>query len=215
MPAFTANRAYPYAVPTDPANVPASLQALAEAIDRDVCNLQNGLTGRPVARFRGTGSFASASPTHPVNAPPTPYADRIPFDTVDFNTCGALLGPTSVGERLIFPDNPGFYFAVATVAVPPLTVAGAATVYLGLQIRRGDWTNPTSLAVAPRLTGLGNPAFVGADDRNMRIMAVGCGAFFNGTTDAYSVEFRADTNPDVAEYVIGERTLTILRMTQS
>jgi hypothetical protein len=215
MVAFTPNRAYPYATPTDPADVPAALQALAEAIDDDVCALQNGLVGRPVARFRGTGPFASASPTHPFNSPPTPYADRIPFNVVDFNTANVTMFPTDVGQRLIFPEDPGFYFALATVLVPPLTVAGATVVNLGLQIRRGDATNPTSLVTAPRLAGINNPANVSFDDRNMRLMSLGTGAFMNGTTDAFSVEWRADTTPDVSEYVISDRTITILKMTTS
>jgi|GEM_PF-6336476 len=215
MPANTVNRGYPYSLPTDPADVAGALQSLAESIDADVCALQDGLTGRPVARFRGTGSYASPSPTHPVNSPPTPYTDRIPFNVEDFNTANVVMLSADVGQRLIWPQDPGFYFALATVAVPPLTTAGATVVYLGLQIRLADGTNPTSLVPAPRLAGISNSAPVGGDDRNMRLMALGCGTFMNGTTDAFSVEFRADTTPDVAEYVISERTITILKMTTS
>lgn len=215
MPLLTPNRSYPYPIPADPTDIPGDMQRLAEAIDDDVCALGQGLTGRPVARFRGTGSYASPSPTHPVNSPPTPYTDRVPFDTEDFNTANIVMLSPDVGQRLIWPQDPGFYFALATVAVPPLTIAGATVVYLGLQIRLGDGTNPTSLVPAPRLAGISNPAPVGGDDRNMRIMALGCGTFMNGTTDAFSVEFRADTTPDVSEYVISERTITILKMTTS
>lgn len=215
MPLTTPNRLYPYPIPLDPTDIPGDMQRLAEAIDDDVCALQAALTGRPVARFRGTGSYASPSPTHPVNSPPTPYTDRVPFDTEDFNTANVTMLSADVGQRLIWPQEPGFYFALATVAVPPLTVAGSVAVYLGLQIRLADGTNPTSLLPAPRLAGISNPAPVGGDDRNMRLMALGCGSFMNGTTDAWSVEFRADTTPDVAEYVISERTITVMRMTQS
>jgi len=214
MPAFTANRGYPYSVPTDPVDVPGALQALAEAIDTDVCALQAGVTGRPVARFRGTGTFPSASPTHPVNTPPAPYSDRIPFDTTDFNTANVTLGSAEPGQRLIFPEDPGFYFALATVYVPLLTAA-ATTLFMGLQIRRGDFTNPTSLVTAPRLGGCSHNTPVETHDRNVRVMSLGIGVFMNGTTDAFSVEWRADTSPDVSEYVIGERTITILKMTQS
>jgi hypothetical protein len=215
MPALTPNRFYPYSLPGDPADVPAALQALAEAIDADVCALQDGLSGRPVARFRGTGTYDSPSPTHPVNSPPTPYTDRVPFDTVDFNTANVTMMSSAVGQRLIFPEDPGFYFALATVYVPVLTVAGATVTYMGLQLRRGDATNPTSLLPAPRLGGSGHNVPVDANDRNVRVLSLGVGAFMNGTTDAFSVEFRADTTPDVAAYTIGERTITILKMTQS
>jgi hypothetical protein len=211
MPAFTVNRNYPYPLPTDPADVPQALQDLAEAIDDDVCAFRDSVGNRPVARFTGTGPFASPSPTHPVNSPPTPYEDRIPFDTEMFNTANITMMSPSVGYRLIWPQDPGFYFAVVTVSVPQLTLA-ATTDYLGLQVRRGDGTNPTSLIPAPRLAGTSNPVGSGPQGR---ILSLGVGAFMNGTTDAFSVEFRAATNPAVSQYVIGDRSITILKMTES
>jgi len=80
---------------------------------------------------------------------------------------------------------------------------------------RGDYTNPTSLATAPRLGGTSHNVPVDANDRNVRVLSLAVGCFMNGTTDAFSVEFRADTTPNTAGYVIGERTITILKMTQS
>lgn len=216
MPATTVNRDYPYPLPTDPTDVPGDLQRLAEAIDADVCALQDGLTGRPVARFRGTAPFTSESTARAnVNAPATPYDDRIPFDTEDFNTANVIMTSTDVGNRLIFPDDPGFYFALVTVYVPIFTVAGATVTYMGLQIRRGDFTNPTSLLPATRLAGCSHNVPVDAYDRNVRVMSLTVGCFMNGTTDAFSVEFRADTTPNTAGYAIGERTITILKMTES
>lgn len=216
MPANTANRLYPYSIPTDPADVPAALQALAEAIDDDVCDLTNRVVGRPVARFRGTGTYNSPSTARAnVNAPGTPFEDRIPFNVTDFNTANIIMMSPDVGQRMLFPDDPGFYFILATVNVPPLTVSGATVSYMGLQIRRGDFTNPTSLATAPRLGGTSTNVPTDANDRNVRVMSLGLGAFMNGTTDAFSVEWRADTTPNVAEYPIAERTVTILKMTNS
>lgn len=211
MPLNTPNRFYPYPTPSDATDVPGDLQRLAEAFDTDICALQAAVANRPAARFRGTGSYASPSPTHPVNSPPTPFTDRIPFNVEDFNTANIVMMSASVGYRLIWPQDPGFYFALVTVSVPQLTLA-ATTDYLGLQVRRGDGTNPTSLVPAPRLAGTSNPVGSGAQGR---ILSLGLGVFMNGTTDAFSVEFRADTNPDVSEYVIGDRSITILKMTQS
>ena len=216
MPASTPNRAYPYSLPTDPTDIPGDMQRLAEAIDADVCALQNGLEGRPVARFRGTGPFASESTARPsVNAPATPYEDRIPFNVEDFNTANVIMMNPDVGNRLIFPDDPGFYFALVTVYVPTFTIAGATVDFTGLQIRRGNFTMPTSLIPAPRLAGCSHNVPVDSFDRNVRVMSLGVGCFMNGTTDAFSVEFRADTIPDTASYVIGERTITFLKMTES
>jgi len=216
MPATTPNRFYPYPLPGDPTDVPGDLQALAEAIDEDVCALQTGLVGRPVARFRGTTPFTSESTARAsVNAPATPYEDRIPFDTEDFNTANVIMTSQDVGQRLIFPDDPGFYFALVTLYVPTFTIAGATVNFLGLQIRRGDFTNPTVLVPAPRLAGCSHNVPVDANDRNVRVMSLSVGAFMNGTTDAFSVEFRADTTPNTSGYAIGERTITILKMTES
>lgn len=216
MPATTPARGYPYPIPADPTDIPGDMQRLAEAIDADVCALQNGLTGRPVARFRGTGPFISESTARAnVNAPATPYDDRIPFNVTDFNTANVIMTSPDVGQRLIFPDDPGFYFALVTVYVPVFTIAGATVSYMGLQVRRGDFTNPTSLVPAPRLAGSSHNVPVDAFDRNVRVMSLGLGAFMNGTTDAFSVEFRADTTPNTSGYEIGERTITILKMTTS
>lgn len=216
MPLNTPNRLYPYPIPADPTDIPGDMQRLAEAIDDDVCALQNGLTGRPVARFRGTGPFISESTARAnVNAPATPYDDRIPFNVTDFNTANVIMTSPDVGQRLIFPDDPGFYFALVTVYVPVFTIAGATVNYMGLQVRRGDFTNPTSLVPAPRLAGSSHNVPVDAFDRNVRVMSLGLAAFMNGTTDAFSVEFRADTTPNTSGYEIGERTITILKMTTS
>jgi len=220
MPATTPNRAYPYPLAADPLHIagspdnPGDLQKLAEAIDADVCGIRAGLGGRPVARFRGTGTFASPSTSAPLSPPPTDSFYRVPFDTEDFNTANVILQSQEIGNRLIFPDDPGYYFAIATVGVPPLTVAGATVNYMGLQIRKGSTASPTT--IASRLAGSSHNLPVSSvDDRGIRLMSVACGAFMNGTTDAFCVEWRADSTPDVAEYVIGERTITILKMTQS
>jgi hypothetical protein len=212
MPANTVNRGYPYSLPGDPADVPAALQALAEAIDADVCALQNGFTARPVARFRGTGTFASITSAFPVNSPPNIFTARVPFDTVDFNTANVTMADQGIGNRLIYPEDPGFYFALATVYVPVNTVAGTTVTFMGLQIRRADITNPT-LGASSRLGGVSSNFPVDADDRNVRVQALGLGAYMNGTTDAFSIEWRVDTTPDTASYVINERTFTLLKMT--
>lgn len=211
MPALTANRAYPYATAGDPADVPFAMQALAEAIDDDVCQFGNGLTGRPVARYRGVGTYASPSPSQPLTPPPTDSYYRVPFTVEDFDTIGCSMQSQEAGNRLIFPASPGFYFAFATVYVPTLTLATTVT-FMGLQIRRGIISNP--LALASRIGGTSNNVPVDLVDSSMRLMTIGVGIQMDGVDDALCVEWRADTNPDVAEYVIGERTLTILKMTQ-
>lgn len=209
MPAFTVNRGYPYSLPTDPADVPAALQSLAEAIDDDVCSLTNSIAGRPASRFRGTGTFDSFTTSLGF----TVGTVRVPFDTTDFNTVPATMQSQEVGNRLIKPDVPGFYFVLGTVYVPVMTVAGTTVNFMAIQIRKCDASSP--LTNGTRLVGSSHNVPVSADDRNVRVFSVGTGVFMNGTTDAFSLEFRADTTPDVASYTINERTLTFMRMTQS
>lgn len=214
MPATTPNRLYPYPLPADPTDVPGDLERLANAIDDDVCSIRAGLTGRPVSRFRGTGTFASPSTSAPLSPPPSDTFYRVPFDTTDFNTANVTMQAQEVGNRLLFPEDPGYYYVTATVYVPPLTVAGATVNYMGLQIRKGTIASPTTLAT--RLAGSSHNLPVSSvDDRGVRLMSVTCGAFMDGTVDAFCVEWRADSTPDVAEYVINERTITIQKMTQS
>lgn len=214
MPALTPNRFYPYSIPTDPTDIPGALQSLAEAIDDDVCVLTNQVMGRPVAQFRGTASFITPSTSLvDIAIPPFPAFFRVPFDTVDFDTIGCTMQSMEPENRLIRPNVPGFYMAVVTIYVPTITLAGVNVDFMDTQIHRGNSATP-ALATT-RLSGASHNIGAGPDDRNVRILTDGGTGFFNGTTDSFAVEFRADTTPNVAGYEISTRTLTILRMTQS
>lgn len=212
MATTTPNRLYPYPnLLSDPDRIPFDLEALAEAIDADVCGLYNGIVGRPVARARGTGTFLSPSAAGIGGT----TINRVPFDTIDFDPFGLLefQNMADVGNRLIRVTQPGFYMAVATIQVPTFTVAGTTVSYLRWQLREGDASN--TLLTATRLSADSGNIPVNADDANVRLMSTGAGAFFNGTTDSYSLEFGATTSPNTAEFPVLERTLTVLRMTPS
>lgn len=206
MPANTVNRLYPYSVPGDPADVPAALQSLAEAIDDDVCALINGVTGRPVAQFRGTGQYHSFTTSLGAGFPP-----QLPFDVEEFDTANVTLQSQELGNRLVFPEDPGFYFALAMVQVP--TSTHAVPMDMLVSITKGDITSPATPRT--RLAVCSHNINVSPDDRDMRLFTLSTQVFMNGTTDGFSVEFFADSTPDVTEYVIAERRLTILKMTQS
>lgn len=202
-------RAYPYPAPTDPNDVAGDLQAIAEAIDADVCELTNGIVGRPVARVRGTGTFMSQSASGIGGA----TINRVPFDTVDFDPFGLLeFQDMTINNRLIRVTQPGYYFALATVQVPTFTAAGVVVNYNRFQIREGNSSNP--LTVGVRKAGQSGNIPVNNDDSNVRLYSVAAGNHFNGTTDSFSIEFQAITTPNVAEFPINERTLTVLRMTE-
>jgi hypothetical protein len=211
MATTTPNRLYPYPnAAGDPNRIPADLQALAEAIDTDVCQLLLGVVGRPVARVRGTGVFQSQSAAgiggNTIN--------RVPWDTIDFDPFGLLeLQDQTPGQRLIRITQPGYYMAFASVQIPTFTTAGVTVNYLRWQLRQGLSSSPATLAT--RLSGHSNNIPTNADDGNVKILTTAAGAFFNGTTHSYSVEFQAVTSPNTPSYPINERTLTIMRMTQS
>lgn len=215
MVAFTTFRNYPYSTPGDPAKVPAALQALAEAIDTDVCALTAGAAPRQVARLRGTGTYNSPAPSVAIGAPPYPAFYRLPFDTVDFDTIGISVQSQDLQNRLLMPTVAGFYFAIATVYVPALTAPGVTVSFMDVSIQRGNATVPAGGTSRQAGTSHNVPVDTSSLDRSVRLFTVGSGGFFNGTTDAFAVDFRADTSPDTSSYPIGERTLTILRMTQS
>lgn len=214
MPAFTPNRGYPYPLPTDPADVPQAFEDLANAIDNDVCALANGVIARPASRFRGIAPYTSPTTQNLIDMQAIQFTARLPFDTTDFNTANVTLQPMEAGNRLVFPEDPGFYFALATVTIPVLTIATTPD-FFSLTFHKADVTVPNSIVLGQRLGATSNFVAVDANDRNVRLMSLGVGCFMNGTTDAFSVEFLAETMPAVSGYALGERTITILKMTQS
>lgn len=208
MPANTPNRGYTYSLPADPADVPGALQELASDIDNDVCNLLE-TPPRAASKFRGTTPFTSLT-TSALGA--TTGTVRVPFNVTDFNTVPCTLQSQEVGNRLIKPEVPGFYMVLGTVDVPILTLTTTVQQML-VEIRRCDTTAPT---VAGTLLGMSSyHDLVSFVDRGVRRFSVGTAAFMNGTTDGFSLEFSANTNPDVSGYALGERSMTIVRMTTS
>lgn len=212
MPGLTPNRSYSYAVPTDPADVPASLQATAESIDDDVCALLESTTSRPAAQFRGSSVYLSPAPATALTNPFGPTRFRLPFETADFNTCNAEMMSQAFGIRLIRPTEVGFYQVVGILQVPTLT-HNASNVFMDLEIRKGNSTTPGTLGA--RLVATSHTLGVGPDDANVRMLSVGTGTFMNGTTDSFSLEWRADTNPDVANWALGLRKIMLIKMTDA
>lgn len=213
MPGSTPNRAYPYAVPMDPADIPASLQATAEAIDADVCALTEGATGRPAAQFRGAGVYLSPAPANDLSIPFGATRFRLPFDTTDFNTCNVELMSQAAGVRLIRPTEVGVYAVVGILQVPTLT-HNASLVFMDLEIHKNDSSVPGT--VGPKIAAMSHTVGVGPEDANVRMMQTGLtSVFMNGTTDCFSLEWRGNTTPDVANWALGLRKILLLKMTNA
>lgn len=106
----TPNRGYPYPDPTDPADMAGDLQALAEAYDTDLKNIENTVQSRPMFR-----ASASLQQQYGIVDPAT-----VSFDVLETMTGGALLeGPgTSMPRSSFIPLIAGLWCFTATVAYP-------------------------------------------------------------------------------------------------
>lgn len=107
MPAFTPNRNYPYALPTDPADVPTALQTLAEAIDLDLRNVEDQILARP---------FAQVSGTTPQTVVPNVQTTML-FDFVDYDNDG--MASLSQFPTRIQPQTAGTYWVYCELNCPP------------------------------------------------------------------------------------------------
>lgn len=107
MPAFTPNRNYPYSLPTDPADVPISLQDLAEAIDLDLRNVEDQVLARP---------FAQVSGTTPQKVQPNVSTTML-FDFVDFDNDG--MASLSQFPTRLQPQTAGTYWVYVELNCPP------------------------------------------------------------------------------------------------
>ena len=212
MPAFTANRGYSYAVPTDDANVAASLQATAETMDDDLCTLIANTTARPAAQFRAESPYKSISPSTSLGDPFNPTRFRLPFESTDFNTCNVELMSQAAGIRMVRPTQVGLYMVVGILAVPQI-LHNVSTVFMDLEIHKNNSGTPGT--VGPRVAASSHTFGIGPDDNGVRMLQVGLSVFCNGTTDALSLEWRGDTNPDAPDWTLGRRKIMLIKMTTS
>lgn len=107
MPGFTPNRNYPYALPSDPADVPSALQDLAEAIDLDLRAVEDQVLARP---------FAQVSGTTPQTVQPNVQTTML-FDFVDFDNDG--MAALSQFPTRLQPTTAGTYWVYTELNCPP------------------------------------------------------------------------------------------------
>lgn len=113
MTAFTPNRGYPYPQSTDPADAPAQLQALAEAIDDDLESIETLL---------GTKPFGMASSNTPqiLAAPSTTYTVVYDFQEIDTDDM-VNLSSTPGGITI---NTQGLYWVYSSIEWPSRTKSG-------------------------------------------------------------------------------------------
>lgn len=201
MPGSTVNRGYPYSLPADPVDIPGDIQALAEAVDADLCTLTASIPLRPALRIRGTNAVV-ASTFLPLNT-----GEELSFDTEDFNTGlpYTISQGTVANEGFIWSITPrlaGFYHVVGTVAIPRPTT-GTSRNMLAVSVLKNH------IIVAKNSNHLQPSASDG-----IRTGSARTGAPMNGTTDNFSLMFSSSVAAGGLDaYTVTERTLTLVRMT--
>jgi hypothetical protein len=188
------------------------MQATAEAMDADICALIAGVGARPAAQFRSENPYKSIAPSTSLGDPFNPTRFRLPFDETDFNTCNAELMSQAAGIRMVRPTEIGLYMVVGILAVPQI-LHNVSTVFMDLEIHKNNSGTPGT--VGPRIAASSHTFGIGPDDNGVRMIQVGLATFCNGTTDALSLEWRGDTNPDAADWTLGRRKIMLIKMTNA
>lgn len=188
MVAFTPNRAYPYSTPTDPADIPAALQALAESVDLDMQDLNNTLTRRPFCKVRSDTSVRQVFPADTVNT-------ELEFDFVEFDSAG--ISNLSVEPTRLTPTSPGFWMVWAAIEAPlaPVDLKDFVLRFNGGDLTRyGQTTNTPTIAVG-------------------QMMTMAAMAFMDGVNDYFTATF----NPTVAfqDFKIRNKQMACFRLTSS
>lgn len=200
MPAFTANRGYPYSIGTDPADVPQAIQDLAEAVEADLLAVAGSIPSlvRPMARLRGTSSVT-------LNSAQT--SRDMGFDLIDFNLGGALSVAHSPENIIIIPQLPGFWFAKGSVTYQ---AAGSSTLNeIGVQLRGGPLGN-ASLPLGQQDTHVQPPL-----SDSVRNHHVAGGQLCDGSTTGFRLRAYINRASGSASYTFLDHSLTFFRMTES
>lgn len=194
MPATTP-RGYPYSLPTDPADVPGAIQALAEAIDPDAQAVADLI--RPREGFHLSG----LDPVRVSTVNPFTTSRAIPFNILNFDVGNTApeLGPIT----RVIPQHPGFYWVEASITIPREGATVFDLIAVSLQTATETLVRSSTHVPPPASDGTNN-------------VEVQTGAFFNGTTDY--VELMCTTHvatPAVGSMLLRAGYLSMTRMTES
>lgn len=186
MVAFTPNRGYPYSTTGDPADVAGALEALAEAIDADMQNLDDLIVRRRVALV------SSRTSTRQVFAADTVTEAR--YDFVDLDTDG--ISNLGVRPTRLTPTAPGFWFCWGSIENP---VAQADTRDAFLRVNGGDLT---------RCDFHINPPSGGS-----AMITMGAMAFMDGVDDYFTMTFNPTGGLD--DFRIRYKRLACVQLTNT
>lgn len=204
MVALTPNLFLPYAQPTDPADVPERMQALAEQIDNRLGIQEGRARPRAMAQFLGT---------IPNTIPGTSQLGVLTWQTTDFNTTIVDLGTTNTAVQPIVDASttqlrvnwPGLWFVFAAAQIPS-TAPSANIDELGLEILRNGTVTPQWCRSSTHETQIG--------DGDSHILDAASGIpLVAGDTIGLRAIVRRSSGSTGATF--GRRSITLLRMTRS
>jgi hypothetical protein len=183
MVANTPNRGYPYPTSGDPGRVPEAIQALAEAIDLDMQNLDDSILRRPIAMVSYRSTTAQVFPADVVT--------EATYDFVHIDTAG--ISNLAAFPTRLTPTSPGLWFCWASIEGPGSFMR---TKDQFVRVNGGD-LNRQSFHVNP------TPGTT---------MLSTCGmALMNGTTDYFTQTFEPDLASD--DFKIKVKRLGCFRLT--
>lgn len=185
MPGTTPNRGYPYPLTTDSFDIPRDLQALAEAIDLDVENLDNSVVQRP---------FALVSWQGPSQVFPADQVTEAEFNFVHADTDG-IANLTQQPTRLT-PTSAGLWAVWGAIRTP---VAQSNVRDLFLRVNGGDLTRQNF--------------HVNEATQSQYMMTI-CGmSFMDGIDDYFTMTF--DPIGGLDDYRISIKRMACFRLTST
>lgn len=185
MVAFTPNRAYPYSTPTDPANVPEAIQALAESIDLDMQDLSDSIVRRPFCKVR-----SNTAQTFPAD-----QVTEAEFDFVEIDT--AAISNLGVDPTRLIPTSAGFWLVWGAMDVG---LDQSVTRDLFLRFNGGDLTRYAVHQNDPSGTA-------------GQMMSAAAMAFCDGVSDYFTMTFNPTGGLD--DYRIRNKQMACWRLTNT
>lgn len=185
MAGTTPNRGYPYPTSGDVGDVPAAIQALAEAVDLDMQLLDDSIVRRPIAVVSSRTSTAQVFPAD--------IATEAAFDFVHIDTDG--ITDLSAFPTRLTPTTPGLWLFWAAIETPGLTMR---TKDMFLRQNGGDLSRQGfHINGTPSSSMLTNSAM----------------SFMDGVSDYFSVSFEPDQAAD--DYKIRVKRMGCFRLTNA
>lgn len=196
MPAFTANRGYPYSLPADPTDVPGAIQDLAEAIDFDIASIRSNFPRRPALQISSTAPQVTGGLG--VNT-------ALTFDRIDF---GADFLTSDLWRGGWVNPGPGVWVVIGRVAVPRSLPSPLPTA-LESQLHQTPFIQAPNTEISQSTEHV----FPSPSDMVYDLTVAMTAEIPNPPSDGFRLFFQAlQSGGSVSAFTVGARTMTMMRM---